>query len=254
MKADKPVGFFAGARCSWVPNQIDFCDHLEQMIPPVKALGHEYAGVSHEPRNAEPALWRLMGVVDDTHLTWSSDVGGPPVLQAGQVVEFTTLYPFVVHSQDKNHPFLLIDYMTGGSTNNLNGVGDPEAVLSVPPEQFLKSYLFFTDPTYPRTNLVVVRAKEEGTFRDVFLDCAGNLGGWKPLAGYEYTRVDLTKGDFQSVGGCSTGAHEMHSEGKFGLWIWGWGGPFTSSFTDYVSYGYPGGMNVQPINEVELPK
>ncbi len=117
-----------------------------------------------------------------------------------------------------------------------------------------RSYLFFADPTYPVTNLVVVRAPEQGKFYDVSLDCAGVLSDWKKVGGYEYTRVDLTKGDFQSVGTCSTGAHEMHSDGTFGLWVWGWGGPFTTTFTDYVSYGYPGGMNIQPINQVELPK
>jgi hypothetical protein len=41
----------------------------------------------------------------------------------------------------------------------------------------------------------------------------------------------------------------MHSDGRFGLWVWGWGTPATQSFTSYVSYGYPGGMNVQSIND-----
>ena len=32
-----------------------------------------------------------------------------------------------------------------------------------------------------------------------------------------------------------------------------WGTPDTTSQTAWVSYGYPGGMNVQPINQVVVP-
>jgi len=252
--ADKPIGFMAGGRCSQIPSTVYACDHVEQMIPPVSALGFEYVGVSHKSRSGEPALWRIMGVADGTTLTWSSDVGGPSSLKLGEIVEFTTQFPFFVKSQNADHPFLLMAHMTGGSTNNMQGVGDADAVLAVPPAQFLTSYLFFTDPTYPVTDLVVVRAPDAGKFHDVTLDCAGALSGWKPVGGYEYTRIDLTTGDFQQVGTCSTGAHEMHSDGKFGVWVWGWGSSVTSSFTEYVSYGYPAGMNIQKLNEIQIPK
>jgi hypothetical protein len=32
--------------------------------------------------------------------------------------------------------------------------------------------------------------------------------------------------------------------------VWGWGTPNTTLQTRFVSYGYPGGMNVQPLNNV----
>lgn len=251
IEADKPVGLFGGGRCAQVPTTQYACDHVEQMIPPVQALGSEYVGVNHKSRSGEPGFWRMMGVVDGTKLTWSSDVGGPATLNRGEVAHFFSSFPFVVKSQSRDHPFVLIAHMTGGSTNNMQGVGDADSVLIIPPEQYLRNYLFFADPTYPITNLVVVRSPEpEGGFADVTLDCAGVLGGWKPVGKYEYTRVDLTVGDFQNAGSCTTGSRKMHSAGKFGLWVWGWGSPQTASFTSYVSYGYPGGMNVQPINEV----
>jgi len=34
--------------------------------------------------------------------------------------------------------------------------------------------------------------------------------------------------------------------------VWGWGTPLTTTFTANVSYGYPGGMNVAPINNVVI--
>ncbi len=254
IQSTKPVGFMAGARCSFVPTGVYACDHLEQMIPPVRALGHKYAAVMHRSRSGEPGIWRVMGMLDGTTLTWSNDVGGPATLDQGQVVEFATQFPFVVQSQDDKHPFVLMAHMSGGSTNNMDGVGDADAVLMVPPDQYMKQYVFFADTTYPETNLVIIRAKDsEGNFQDVTLDCAGPLAGWKKLSDYEWTRIDLSTGDFQPVGNCTTGRHEITSPAPFGLWVWGWGSHKTSVFTKFVSYGYPGGMSVRPINTVVIP-
>ncbi len=257
IQSDKPIGFMAGQPCMRAPLGVAYCDHGEQMVPPVQSLGNEYVGVMYRPRANEPAIWRLIGAVDDTQLTWTPDVAGPATIQQGEIVEVITGTPFVVTSQDTDHPFLMFAYMAGSQWSQLTdngGYGDVDFVISVPPDQYMTNYVFFADPTYPETNLVVVRARaEDDTFRDVDLDCAGVLSGWQPVGDYEWTRVDLITGDFQGVGNCSTGRHEMTSEGRFGLWVWGWGTPNTGIFTANVSYGYPGGMNVQAINEVVLP-
>ncbi len=259
IQSDKPIGFMAGHPCMRTPFGVAYCDHGEQMVPPVQALGHRYVGVMYRPRSGEPAIYRIIGAVDGTTLSYSNNVGGPATLQQGGIQEFITGEPFVVESQDEDHPFLLFTYMSGSQWNQLQDVqmlghGDVDFVINYPPDQYLRRYVFFADPTYPETNLVVVRARgDDGTFADVELDCAGILGGWTPVGDYEWTRVDLITGDFQGVGNCSTGAHEMNSEGRFGLWVWGWGTPNTTQFTANVSYGYPGGMNVTPINTVVIP-
>jgi hypothetical protein len=256
LSADKPIGFMAGHRCTYLPFDQGPCDHLEQMIPPVRALGHEYVGVMHRQRANEPAVWRVVGTVDGTHLSWNPTVGGPLTLGRGEVGEFVTDRPFVVKSQDGDHPIMLLSYMTGSSP--FQGAGDPDFVIGVPPDQYLSRYVFFTDPTYPETNLVVVRRAKDGVFHDVQLDCLGALSGWQAVGDYQWTRVDLSTGNFVGVGGCSTGAREMHSDAPFGLWVWGWGthatgDPLVGTYTMAVSYGYPGGMNARRINEVFVP-
>lgn len=251
--ATKPVGFMAGHTCMNMPGSTSYCDHGEQMIPPVKALGMRHVGVMYRPRVASETAtyWRIVGAVDGTTLTYSTNVGGPATINAGQEVTFQTGTPFTVQSQDADHPFMLFTYMTS-STHVSSGYGDPDFVIGVPPEQYLKQYVFFTDPTYPETNLVVIRARgKDNNFHDVTLDCLGPLTGWTAIDGaYEYTRTDLSTGNFAAVGNCNNGRHEIKSEAPFGLWVWGWGTPQTSTFTSNVSYGYPGGMNVAPINAV----
>ncbi len=253
--ANKPVGFMAGQVCMNVPTGTSYCDHGEQMVPPVRALGSRYVGVMYRPRvPAETkTFWRVVGTVDGTQLTYNAAVGGPATLNKGQAVTFETGTPFVVQSQDPDHPFMLFTYMTG-SAHVSSGYGDPDFVVSVPPEQYLSQYVFFADPTYPETNLVVIRSRgTDGNFADVMLDCAGALGAWTAIDGnYEYARINLTTGNFTNVGQCSTGRREIKSTAPFGLWVWGWGTPETSTFTENVSYGYPGGMNVKPINSVIL--
>ncbi len=251
--ADKPIGFMAGQPCMNMPTSTAFCDHGEQMIPPVRALGSRYVGVMYRPRvPAETStFWRVVGAVDGTNLTYSSAVGGPPTLMKGQSVTFQTGTPFVVTSQDKDHPFMLFTYMTSSQFVG-DGYGDPDFVVSVPPEQYLQQYVFFADPTYPETNLVIVRSRgADAQFHDVALDCLGAVTGWTPInSDFEFARADLMRGNFVNVGACSTGRHEIKSDAPFGLWVWGWGTPETSQFTANVSYGYPGGMNVTPINNV----
>jgi hypothetical protein len=262
IQSDKPIGFLAANACMDAPLGTDFCDHGEQMLPPVKSLGDEYAAVMFRPRvTGDQAIWHLVGAVDGTTLTYSTSVGGPATIGAGKAVDFTTDQPFVVKSQDDQHPFLLFSYMTGSQWSGLSdkgGYGDPDFVLGVPPKQYLQSYVFFADPSYPETNLVVIRAQDKsGTFQDVTIDCPApggqKLTGWQSVGNYEWTRFDLSRHDFQGQNNCSTGAHTINSSAPFGLWVWGWGSPETTINTKYVSYGYPGGMNVSPINSVIIP-
>ena len=42
----------------------------------------------------------------------------------------------------------------------------------------------------------------------------------------------------------------MDSSQQFGVWVWGWGSIDTN--TGWVSYGYPAGEAVLPINDVHI--
>jgi hypothetical protein len=261
IQSNKPIGVWGGATCLNVPVNAVACDSAQQQIPPIRALGSEYTAVRYRGRKGqeEAPPWRVVGAVNGTTLSWTPapPLGAPVTLALGEVFEFNAAGPFVVKSQDKDHPFYLAGYMTGGE--NFDGEGDPEWVNVIPTAQYLDAYVLFTDPTYSETELIVVRRpSQDGKFADVTLDCAGVIGGWQPIGPYEYTRVDLVTGNFQNVGNCSNGRHEMSSQLPFGVTVWGWGTipgfPGQGGlFTQYVSYAYPAGASVQPINEVVVP-
>jgi len=258
------VGVWGGASCLNIPLDKSACDAAHQEIPPVHAMGSRYAAVRYRNRFAgqeETVPWRLVGGVDGTTLTYtpSTPPGAPATLSLGQVVEFQAPGPFTVASQDADHPFYMSAYMTGCEVVNPNQDdcrGDPEYVNVVPPEQYLSAYTFFTDPTYPETNLVLTREKHNGAFADVTIDCVGTVSGWQPIDGsdtIEYARVDLVTGNFHPVGSCNNGLHVASSSQPFGLVVWGWGSKATGLFmSTYVSYAYPAGANIKRINNVVI--
>jgi hypothetical protein len=272
-ESDKPVGLWTGNTylgiASATSPQGGFHDAAHQQIPPVQALGSEYVGPGIVTRlpggEPESVPYRLLGVVDGTRLTWDSSApaNAPLTLDQGQVADFETRDFFAVRSQDPEHPFALTQYMPGTpQTGTIDGcgvppsqglkcgLGDEDWINLVPPQQFLQRYVFFTDPTYATTNLVLLRARDRGRsedatgFEDVTVDCLGVVDGWQPVGKsgkYQVSHVDLVRGN-QPVSDCTTSRHVASSKGLFGLLVWG---------TDWAaSYGYPAGGNLTPINEV----
>jgi hypothetical protein len=286
IESDKPVAVIGGSTLVDIPLQRRRADGAEQMLPPVKTLGSEYVAVRYRSRDKtteESVPWRIVGAVNGTTLTFDPPVPGVPTsVNAGQLVELNAPGPFVVSSQGADHPFYFAQYMTGGcgaddvveSDCPLHGEGDPEFVNVITPSQFLPRYTFFTDPTYPETNLVVTRVRDtsSGVFPEVSLDCAGVLSGWQNVGSsgkYQFTRIDLSTGNFQGQNGCNNGVHTIVANtpgtdaasvtAAFGATVWGWGNPLTDNnstdesnprFTRWVSYGYPVGVNVTKLSDV----
>lgn len=255
LKSDKPVAFTGGNGyiCyTSATSQGGGCDSAHQQIPPVAALGFEYVAPPYNRRldgQYESIPYRIVGAVDGTTLTYDPPVAGaPPSVGVGQKFDFEASGPFRVTSQDKDHPFYVGQLMTGCFvTGGDSSSGDEEYVNILPPAQFLSKYVFFTDPTYPTTQLVFVRSKLKDQFYDVNLECLGNVSGWTPVGGngqYEVALVEIIKNGAGN-GACTNGPQVAESEGPFGVMVWG--------LSTYASYAYPAGGSVAPINTVVVP-
>ncbi len=218
-----------------------------------------------------PPKWTIMGAVDGTTLTYDPAVpAAPKTLNRGQRLDFDGPGAFRVIAQDDKHPFYLAahrpgfdcdaahqqippvkalgnEYIAVGNEPANYGIGGPETVNVVPPQQFLKDYIFFTDPTYGWTEIALTRGKaSDNTYKDVTLDCLGTVTGWTPIGGTQYqsTHVFLQKSK-APVGGCNNGLHKIKSDAPFGITVWG--------YDSASSYAYPAGASVKPINTVVVP-
>jgi hypothetical protein len=272
LQSDAPIGLFTGSTYLQVSTATSpgggGQDSAHQQIPHIQALGSEYvaAGISSRLASLQPESvpYRFIGVVDGTVLTYdpAPPAGAPPTLGPGTIVELETTQLFTVRSQDDAHPFGVTQYMpgrpAGGSTTGCGptppipfgdcALGDEEWVNVLSPKQFLQRYVFFTDPTYATTNLVVTRVKGANGFADVSVDCLpAPISGWQDVGAggtYQVAYVDLVRAAVP-VGSCGGSRHEATSKGQFGVTVWG---------TDwFASYGYPAGGNVGTINNVTVP-
>jgi len=261
VSSTKPTTVFGGHSCAYVPSNSGAGDVLAQQLPPFEQWGNEYVGVAYRPRlgsESEPVPYRIVAARDGTRLDYDPHVppGAPVTMSAGEVVTFSsgTGDAFVVRTQDVDHPIYLSAYMTGGDgvgRTSYGGLGDPEWVNVVPAAQYLSSYSFYADPTFEETSLVIVRASTRGEFKEVWLECAGNLTDFRPIGTrgrYEFVRVDLSRnggpGEKFGDGVCRTGLQRMRSEGPFTATLWG--------FDVYASYAYPGGMAQRKLVETPL--
>ncbi len=267
--ADKPVGVFTGNRFyRQQPTPAPGGESTHQQNLAVSALGSEYVGAPFATRRSDLApeaiRYRVVGVVDGTKLVFDPPAtGAPATLDRAQVADFVVTGPFRVTSQDASHPFAMAQMMDtanlsvpsrpGATAPSSYGpwLGDEEFVVMLPAAQFLSRYVFFTDPAYPTTNLVLTRVKTKGSFADVTIDCLGKVSGWTKVGAddrFEVAEVDLVRAG-KGAGTCLNGRHTAESNGPFGLVVWG--------LDAYSSYAYPGGANLATLSSVKvdpLPK
>lgn len=262
LESDKPVGVFGGHTGMQIPVGVTYVDSENKQIPPLSAWGSEYAVMpapdrarmagKDEDRSQDLSVIRIIGAADGTQLVYDpvQPVGAPGTISSGENVRFFSNMPFVVKSQDKDHPFFVVTTMTGTGTLTTNQqIGDPETVMNVPTKQWLDSYRFFSDYTYQRSVAVVTRQRTNDAFKDVTLDCAGALTGWERINDdYEWTYVQLSRQWMPMTypgGTCTDGPHHIKSDGAFTMTVWGLGA--------FASYAYPGGMGLRTSTSFELP-
>ena len=237
---DHPVAVFSGNECTFIPTNVQACDHLEEQIAGVRLWGEHFIASRVPPRSATPdaSLWQIYASEDGTTVTLSASAGvtglpaSPFNLAAGQVVEFyaggTAQQPgdFEV---DANKPIAVLNYMTGAQNPGANNTGDPAMVQLSPVEQFLPRYVVLVPSTWINDVAVVARAagaviELDGT------PIADNL--FIPVAnsGYEVARVPV-----------ADGVHVFDGDTeKFSVVIVG--------YDSYDSYAYLGGTGTGVIN------
>ena len=264
--SDKPVAVFAGSqlfRLQPEPKPGGDASHKQNVA--VRSLGFDYVAAPYETRRAdlapEEVQYRLVGAIDGTTLTYDPPVAGAPTtLDQSEVAEISSTQPFRVTSQDADHPFAIAQMMNSAYWIGVGEVregatapgwdmmlGDEEFVNLLPPAQFLRRYIFFTDPSYPTTNLVLTRVKTANGFQDVDVDCIGTVSGWESVGTsgeIEVTTVDLLRAAV-AVNGCENGRHEATSDGPFGVVVWG--------LDSYSSYAYPAGGNAAQLTTAVVP-
>jgi hypothetical protein len=220
VEATAPVAVFGGHEGAQVPVGTSWADHLEEQLVP-QALGTTFPLLRSQSRGGTASdLWRIVGVHDGTALTWSTAVGGPTTVSAGQVVDGTlSAETTVIASQ----PVVVARLLRGGSTASGEPTGDPSLGLVVPAERFLTAYPLAVPGGYASTYLsVVAPAATAVTLDGTPVSLSVTVGG-----GFVGGRISVTPG-----------YHRVDCPSRCGVEVHGLGSGLSTVF--------PGGMRLAP--------
>src|SRR5262249_54767543 len=148
ISSSQPIQVIAGHFCADVPINVPYCDHLEESIFPVRALGAKYvidAPAMPSMPNGKPQVIRIVATEDDTDLVFD-----PPQPAATHLAHGGDVIPMVGHADPfllpATHRVLVAQFMEGQNAGG--GAGDPAMTLAVPVDQFPRRYLFHAPTNY----------------------------------------------------------------------------------------------------------
>lgn len=220
ISADRPIGVFGGHECSMVPLGAGFCDHIEEMMPPVARLGTDYvvmAPVSSDGGGtAVPQVIRIVGTQDGTMVTTSDPMLGGSV-DAGGVLELGPFTGGISISGDA--PVLVAQFLVGVEVDPL--AADPSMLVPPPVEQHREEHALWTGEDWTLQVVQVV----------------GPMGVTASLDGVDIAGWEVVAGDYvgASVVVAEPGAHVLVADMPVGVSVLG-----LQSSPPVASYGYSG--------------
>jgi hypothetical protein len=232
VQSDKPVQVIGAHYCADIPDGAGYCDHLEEVMLPVDAMGANYIinapAVTTIPMGKVEEI-RIVATEANTNLTYDPPQPGAPTTIANPGDFVSLMENASSFKVSADHKILVAQFMEGSSV--AGGTGDLSMALAVPIEQFRTQYLFLAPTTY-ETNYVDITAPVGA---NIVLD-GTPVTGWTAIgtSGWQLARVvPLTAGP----GG--DGEHSISGDMGFGISVYGYGMD--------TSYWYPGGLDLHQV-------
>ena len=251
--ATGPVAVFSSHFCSYYPQNLAACDHLEEQLFPVRTWGRQFDLVPTTQRGGsdvtEVTYWKVLARDAGTRITLSTPfstlnaavpgASGVPdcgahlsddstiLLDTTQFCEFGTAEALVI---DGDGPLMVMGIVAGQVAAGVTSVygqraGDPSIFLVPPRAQYRSDYPYLVPGTYESDYLTVV--VDQG--QTVTLDgTAVDLTGASAVRGSTrvYKHLPLTDGP-----------HRVTGSAAFGIVVF--------AYDDYVSFAFAGGMDLK---------
>jgi hypothetical protein len=252
--ADKPIGVFSGHLCTFYPQLLGACDHLEEQLFPTDTWGQDFVLIPPQQRSqrdntAEAIYWKLIARDDNTRaeltVPFAEIAPLPPgfegvpdcadfldgdrtiTLGRGQHCEFGTKRAAQLIADG---PMMVMGVITGqnstGTFNAFNAhAGDPAIFLVPPRSQFRDEYAFLTPTTYFGDYLTIITSPQASVELDgqiIDLNDATDVPGSNLVYKHILLEVD--------------GPHRLNSTFPTGILVY--------AYDDYVSYAFTGGLNL----------
>lgn len=242
VSSNKPVGVVGGSMCANIPVDFPYCDHVCDMIPPVRTWGQTYYTAPFASRKGGDTY--LVVASKDQQTIKRTTATGQEQLHA--VLDKNE--PYFRHDITEasvwrsDAPFMLVQYINSttfpGNGQSNDGIGDPSMVVVNPNDQFSNSTVFQT-PTIQGgqsafqnfVNIVVHKNAENNTYFD------GTKIASAPGATYLPVDDNYKVYRFRSV---SPGTHVVTSDSGVGVYVYGYGA--------YDSYTWSANLGIRSTN------
>ncbi|MEP7233889.1 MAG: T9SS type A sorting domain-containing protein [Ignavibacteriota bacterium] len=244
VSSSHPVGIVGGSQCPNIPCENPYCDHVCEMIPPVRTWGRTYLTMPFATRVAGDS-YLIIGSKDGQSI-YRNDDGKKTNLYCTIPYKYSYyLRPDVQGSSvwTSDAPFLVVQYINsttfeaqnGGSSN---GKGDPAMVVINSVEHFTTHFLFQTPN--------IQGAGGFTNYANVFVDTTAIIGttiDGTPINQFMGTTHYPIPGSpyigFR-IANLSAGKHEVVGPRKLGIYLYGYG--------SYDSYAWSGNLGISTTN------
>ena len=231
----KPVSFFSNQKCTNIPTNITYCDHLTEQIPPTSTWGTSFYAASLLGRNSGE-LFRIITAKNSTTVTVNCTTFSQAQVYnlsvAGNWEEFQ-IRPLSFCTIESTAPILVTQFAFGRTLDNITG--DPFMMMIPPVEQYSNNYVLNVLSNFSTNFITIYVATEYYQPNRIFVDDTSQVvSSWTSvycsnslLCGY-ITRVNLTAGEHR--------LYHQDPHARIGVSAYG--------FSHDNSYGYPGGLKL----------
>ena len=235
--SNKAVSFFSGTQCTNVPASYSACDHITEQFPPTAIWGTHFLSASFASKMSGD-LYRVLTSQPSTTVTVNCTTYSQPqtysLATAGAWQEFMTpANSFCVI--ESNNPLLVVEF---GLANAFDDIGDPFMMMIPPIEQYRNGYVFNVLSEFSTNYITMFVTPEHFEPERIFVDDISQEGAnWTTI----YC-ADGTVCGHAAYASLEAGEHQLHhndTSAMIGVAAYG--------FNSYNSYGYPGGLELTPI-------
>ena len=233
----KPISFFSGHECTFIPRGVWACDILTEQVPPTNTWGSFFLGASFLGKSSG-AIYRVLTAHDSTTVTVNCTTMAQPTTYtlstAGSWQNFSALANSSC-SIESNNPVLVMEYAQGF---DLDSVGDPLMTMIPPVEQYSNNYVFNVLSEFETNYITIYVAPDYFQPERIFVDDSN-------LPSFSWTAVYCSTGTlcgYVTGQNLTAGEHRLYhtdADARIGVSAYG--------FNTYNSYGYPGGLQLIPV-------
>lgn len=236
---NKPVSFFSGSQCTYVPSQVLFCDHITEQFPPTITWGSRFLSASFSGKFSGE-VYRMLTSEPSTNVTVNcttySQAQAYALITAGAWQEFTTpANSFCLI--EANNPIFVAEFAFGYSNDS---VGDPLMMIVPPIEQYCtrNSFILNALPEFSTNYITMFVTPEHFQPEKILIDDRSqDEANWKTIH-----CLNGTVCGYVAYASFAEGEHHLYHKDTFAVI-----GVAAYGFSFHNAYGYPACLQLNPI-------